>query len=154
RQIDISSGNSTLIFTSPDFLPTMFGVLSVGSGIFYSLPWGLADSDLVYRWDINTGIIAPIGATGFNAAGEMTISNGIIYYVSDDVFSSQWSIIHLDTLNPTNSEVVISYPSIDLMVGLTASPYCNTLLGYHAYFNELALLSLIDGAITPVCDLG
>jgi hypothetical protein len=74
-QIDVLTGNSTIIFTAPVF-PNMFGFLSVGNGIFYSLPWGLANSDLIYRWDINSGTVVPIGSTGFHANGEMTISNG------------------------------------------------------------------------------
>ena len=153
-QIDVLTGNSSLVYSAPNSLPNMFGFLSVGNGIFYSLPWAPANSDLVYRWDTNTGIIASIGATGFHAAGEMTISNGVIYYAADDVFPPQYSIIQLDTLNPNNSNVVISYSANDLFNGLTASPYCNTLLGWHAFTNELVLLSLIDGAVTPVCDLG
>ncbi|HZV69427.1 MAG TPA: gliding motility-associated C-terminal domain-containing protein [Saprospiraceae bacterium] len=153
-QIDISTGNWGIpIFTGPVSLPNMTGLVSVGGGIFYTMPWGPANSDLVYKWDIIAGTVNAIGATGFNSDGEMTISGGEIYYLSKNQPAGTRSIIHLDPVNPFNSQPVITFDLFDPIHGITASPVCNTLLGIESFDGNLVLINLIDGARTFLCDL-
>jgi len=154
RQADILTGNFTTIFTGPSYLPDMSGFISAGGGIFYSMSLYLTLTDTLYRWNINSGIVTALGSTGYRSFTEMTIAEGEIYYVTEDVLPFMYTIIRLDTLSPSNSEIVVSYPVNYWMVGLTAAPFCNTLLGTNANTNELAFISLIDGAITPICNLG
>ncbi len=154
-QIDILTGSfGTPIFTGPSSLPSMFGFVGVGNGIFFSKPWPPDLSDLIYRWDIHAGTVSVLGATGYIGENEMTMSGGEIYYGAINVIPGMRSIIRLDTLTPSNSTVVVSYPTTHLITGLTASPICSTLLGTEGYTNELVLLSLIDGSITTICDFG
>ncbi|HXR80991.1 MAG TPA: hypothetical protein VN763_08740, partial [Saprospiraceae bacterium] len=153
-QIDFLTGAYNILFTGPSSLPNMDGFISVGNGIFYSMPSYTANSDTLYRWDINGSNVNAIGSTGYRSFSDMAIADGEIYYITQDVDPSMFTIIRVDTLNPVNSEIVISFPLFDQMPGISASPFCNTLLGTHVNTNEIVLISLVDGAITPICDLG
>src|SRR6188768_1810349 len=153
-QIDFLTGAYNILFTGPSSLPNMDCFISVGNGIFYSMPSYTANSDTLYRWDINGSNVNAIGSTGYRSFSDMAIADGEIYYITQDVDPSMFTIIRVDTLNPVNSEIVISFPLFDQMPGISASPFCNTLLGTHVNTNEIVLISLVDGAITPICDLG
>jgi len=154
-QVDLLSGNTSApIFTGPDYLPIMRGFVGVGGGIYFSVPWANANSDSIYRLNVNSGSVTAIGATGYRSTGEMTMANGFIYYGAEDVVPGTRSIIRLDTLVPSNSEVIVSYPASEPIHGLTASPYCQTLMGTNQWTHSIVMISLVDGVITPICDLG
>ncbi|MBK9985023.1 MAG: gliding motility-associated C-terminal domain-containing protein [Saprospiraceae bacterium] len=153
-QVDILTGNTSIVFTGQATLPHMAGFISVGNGIFYSMGWYLNLSDTLYRWNINSGIVTAIGSTGFRSLSEMTIAGGEIYYLTKDAVPFTYSIVQLDTLTPGNSQVVLTYPLFDELTGISATPFCNTLIGSHVNTDELVLVNLIDGAITPVCYVG
>jgi len=155
-EVDLLSGNEGApIFAGPTNLNFMFGFVSAGGGIFYSIPWFPASSDLVYKWDINTGSVLSIGNTGYFGDGDMAMAWGNIYYQVKNVIPNMNSILLLDTTNPSNSEIVASYPMNVNLVGLSASPFCNTLIATDGYSSgHLVLINLIDGAITNICDFG
>ncbi|MGB4847753.1 MAG: hypothetical protein WBP41_07515, partial [Saprospiraceae bacterium] len=153
-QIDLATGNwGSPIFTCPTPIPLMTGILSVGGGIFYTMPWGNANSDLLYKWDINLGIVSVVGATGFTSEGELAMFGGEIYFQSKNQIAGTRSIIHLDPITPSNSQEVITYDFFDPLIGLTASPFCHSLIGIETYTHKLVLINLIDGARTTICNL-
>src|SRR5258706_3617471 len=98
----------TLIFSSPPNFPFMEGFVSVGGGIFYTMEWYFAMSDLLYRWDTNAGTITSIGSTGYFCHSDLTMAGGQIYYETRNISLNTNSIVRLDTLNPANSEIVVS----------------------------------------------
>ena len=153
REVDLSSGVPTILFTGPPSLPAMHGLVSVGNGMFYSLSSYLEPISSLYRWNVNANMVTDIGSLPYRSFTEMTLAFSNFYYVTQDFDPSMYSIVQLDTLNSANSNVIVSFPLSDWMVGLTASPFCNTLLGTHINTNELALISLVDGAILPICNL-
>ncbi|MEO6131753.1 MAG: hypothetical protein ABIQ02_07885, partial [Saprospiraceae bacterium] len=151
-QVDISTGNfGTPIFTGP-LLDFMYGFVSVGGGIFYTKTWFPASAGILYRWDINVGTVTAVGNLPYNGNGDMTMAWGDIYYEAKSVPAGFNGIVRLDTINPGNSELLCIYPWNISFTGLTASPFCNILLGLDGLdYGALKLINLIDGSITPYC---
>jgi gliding motility-associated-like protein len=157
QKIDPLTGTLiSVVMTSPDDLEAMGGFVGVGNGIFYSMTAQdivLPENDTLYRWDINANTVTRLGTTGYGDVLDMCMSNGQIYYTALDF--PYFHIIHLDLADPSNSSIVVSYPVNQFMgSGLTASPICNTLIIPDISSDRLVLISLIDGAITPICDAG
>ncbi|MBL0008209.1 MAG: hypothetical protein IPP25_13820 [Saprospiraceae bacterium] len=127
--------------------------VSVGNGIVYAMKWSSQGIDQVWELNMNTGIITSLGNTGFNPWSDLALFNGEVYYYTLEPGIS--GIVHLDPSDPSNSTLVVNIPPIFLFGGLTASPYCNTLLGAVRDITTderfFALISLIDGAVTKVC---
>ena len=156
NQIDYVTGEITLFFDfAPIPLPNGIGSLvTLGGGIFYGMQHITPSVDILWRFDTNDGSITPVGNTGFNGSGDLALYNGEIYYYSAQPGNS--GIVRVDLLNPSNSTLVVEIPSPLAVAGLTASPYCNTLLGITGNFgsNErnISTINLIDGAVTHICD--
>src|SRR5687767_1218866 len=91
-EIDTFTGANSLIFSPPPPLPFMTGLVAVGNGIFYTSTMDIENSDIIYRWDINAGTVLPIGATGYNAWGEMLMFGGEIYYLANNVEPAMFTI--------------------------------------------------------------
>ncbi|MEO8088609.1 MAG: hypothetical protein ABI763_17455, partial [Bacteroidota bacterium] len=151
-QVDIATGNwGSPIFTGP-VLDHMYGFVSVGGGIFYSKTSFISSTDILYRWDINAGTVIAVGNIPYNGNSDMTMAWGEIYYEAKSVPTGFNGIVRLDTINPGNSELLFTYPWNISFTGLTASPFCNTLLGLDGYDpGVLKLINLIDGTISPYC---
>lgn len=146
-QIDTITGNLTLVFNAP--LGTqefMEGLVSAGAGIFYSMD-DPAFGDNLYEININAATVLNLGSTGISNNSDLTLYNGQIYY------RGSLGIVRLDINNPSASELVISAPE-DALLGLTASPYCNTLISVvdEPGNNRIELINLLDGTIIPLCD--
>ncbi|HUR31153.1 MAG TPA: hypothetical protein VMZ69_06950, partial [Saprospiraceae bacterium] len=157
-QVDLLAGTITPLFTAPPSTPIMLGIVCTSAGIFYTMPaHEINPSDILYKWDLNLGIVTPIGPVGFNPvgviSGEMTMQGGKVYYIVNGLISSMNSIFQIDINNPPNSQLVVSFP-INYLVGssITASPICHTLLAIDLYNENLVLISLIDGSITTICE--
>ena len=151
--IDQSTGAWTLVFDAPNNIPSMSGFVAVGNGIFYSMPE--LPNDTLYKWDINAGTVIGIGPTGWWCFGEVAMMDGNIYYIHRNVGGNPLveTVILLDVNTPSNSQPVVSFPGSYGIFGITASLYSDYLIGSDALAEELVLISLIDGAITPVCHL-
>ncbi|MEP6647924.1 MAG: hypothetical protein ABJC12_12620, partial [Saprospiraceae bacterium] len=149
-QIDTVTGGETQIFDMPpDIFPYFVGLLCVGNGIFYSMTKA---NDELYRYNVTNGTLTLVGSTGFVAIGDLTLFDGNIYY------SAIGGIVQLDTNNLSNSSMVVSLPNNYIVLGLTASHFCNSLLAIGGYPGnqstiELTLINLIDGAMTHLCFL-
>jgi hypothetical protein len=155
-EIDLINGTSSLYF---DFDPLNIpdgGIVCVASGIFYMMQQGGSASDELWRLNTNDGTATIVGYTGFSPEGDLTLYNGEIYYYTNQPGNAS-GIVKVDISNPANSEIIFTIPSNQGVFGLTASPFCNSLLGTHGFYgsNEtsLALINLIDGSLTLLCSL-
>ncbi|MBL0008211.1 MAG: gliding motility-associated C-terminal domain-containing protein [Saprospiraceae bacterium] len=154
--VDLLTGDTSLYYAfDPAQIPPLSYdyLVSVGNGMFYTMRWSSLGVDEVWKLDTISGSITSIGHTGFNPWSDLTLFNGEVYYYSKE--SGISGIVQLDISDPSNSTLVVNIPPNFLFGGLTASPYCNTLLGAvrdlttdERYF---ALISLIDGAVSKVC---
>lgn len=146
-QIDTLTGTETQIFDPPPGTWNISSIAAIGNGIYYGiLNWGQE----LYLINTITGTITFVGLTGFDCVGDLALFNGNLY------FSTYGGIVLLDPSNPGNSEIVVTFPPTYLVGGLTASQICNSLLATAGYVNEtpdLVLINLIDGAITPLCQM-
>ncbi len=155
----LTSYTISTLMTGPSVVRPMGGIVGVGNGIFYSSPpvleVGLPPTDTLFRWDTNDQTLTALGATGWGDAQEMCISNGVIYYIAPDLSNNVWHIIQVDTLIPSNSQIVTSYnySQYYIIQGLSASPYCNSLVGIFSQTGQLVLISLIDGSISVLCEI-
>src|SRR5687768_6530135 len=157
--IDTLTGMQLLFYAlpPPPSFPSHIGLVSTGSGIFYTISIGPVNpGDSLYRIDTNTGVITTVGNVGWNARGDITKFNGEFYYVGRVSFAPfQYGVIKLDINDPSNNELVTNLPVNWHVVGLTASNICNTLLAVNVTLggSQLVYVNLIDGSITPICDL-
>ena len=146
-QIDTTVGFSNLFFSAPPGIWNITSIVSVGNGIFYGIEnWG----QNLYIINTNDSTISYVGSTGYDQVGDLTLFNGNIYY------STFGGIVLLDPVNPSNSSLILSYAPSYLVGGITASPFCSTLVGIAGYSNEtpdLVLINLLDGAISPLCQV-
>ena len=112
-------------------------------------------TDILYKWDLIAGTVEPIGSTGWSCSAEMTIMDGEIYFVHRNIGGSPLtiSIIKLDPINPGNSIPLVTFSANYWVIGITASPFANNLYGANEIGEELVLINLIDGEITPVCPI-
>jgi gliding motility-associated-like protein len=151
--IDPGTGSlSASLMSGPAYLPPMIGFVAVGNGIFYSHPPFSVGSDTIYRWDLNSSTVTPLGTTGFLGDGAMAMSGGEVYYGVRNVVTGLRSIVRLDQSNPSSSTILVTYPFLQFITGLTASPYCNILIGVDLYAQTFVSINLIDGAIEPFCN--
>ncbi|HZV45336.1 MAG TPA: hypothetical protein VFF90_12710, partial [Saprospiraceae bacterium] len=151
--LDPNTGNVlSTVMIAPGYLPWMIGFVSAGNGIFYSHPSYTLGYDTIYRWDVNLNTVAPIGIGGFIADGAMAMSNGQIYFPVREAIPGMRSIVRWDPADPTNPTILVSYPMVQLITGLTASPYCNILIGVDVYARNFLMINLIDGSIEPICN--
>ena len=150
--IDPMTGSlSASLMTGPSYLPPMIGFVAVGNGIFYSHPPFEVGSDTIYRWNLNSNTVTSLGTTGFIGAGAMLMSGGEVYFAVLDAVPGMRSIVRLDQSNPSNSTILVTYPFLQLITGLTASSYCNILIGVDVYAHNFVAINLIDGSIEPIC---
>ncbi|HXR80467.1 MAG TPA: SprB repeat-containing protein, partial [Saprospiraceae bacterium] len=159
-QVDLATAIRTPVFTGPSTLPDMFGIVCTANGIFYTMTSTInPPSDILYKWDLNAGIVTAVGATGFftenSIAGDLAMQGGKVYRIFKEIIPSMYSIVEIDTAVPSNSHIIVSFPiNYNIVGALTASPFCQTLLGIDYNNLQTVLISLIDGAITPICNLG
>ncbi len=156
-QVDTLTGTPTLIFTLPA-QPKVQGLITLGGGIFYTL-LGIDDqmADTLLEINVNTGIVTQLGVVPFLAHGEMAVYNGEIYYlhVWPVWWNIQyWGIVKLNLNDPPSSSLVVKYEFPYGCFGITASNKCQTVLASNVAFSDkLVMISLIDGAVTEICDL-
>lgn len=77
-----------------------------------------------------------------------------MYYFTRDN-GGNGAIIKVDTQNISETSLVVELGNV-FVFGLTASPYCNSLLGFAGTPNTdytLSLINLVDGVITHLCDV-
>ncbi|MEO6132474.1 MAG: gliding motility-associated C-terminal domain-containing protein [Saprospiraceae bacterium] len=160
-QIDTLSGATTLIFTLPP-QPRMLGLVTLGGGIFYSmLEISPSLADTLIEINVNTGVVTKLGVVPYKAIGDMTVYNGEIYYYY--VFPNNWNIqywgiVKLNVNDPASSTLVVDCEINCCFLGFTASNQCQTVLGQQSYSvnqyeHKLVTISLVDGAVTEICDL-
>jgi gliding motility-associated-like protein len=151
--LDPGTGNITAtIMTGPTTLPPMIGFVAVGNGIFYSHPPFFEGSDTIYRWDVNSNSVTSLGTTGFIGDGGMAMSGGEVYFAVRDAVPGMRSIVRLDQSNPSNSTILVTYPFLQPISGLTASPYCNILIGVDVYAHNFVSINLAEASIEPICN--
>src|SRR6187401_1172315 len=151
--LDPATGNViATLMSGPTYLPTMIGFVAVGNGIFYSHPPAALGSDTIYRWDLNSSSVTSLGTTGMLGEGAMAMSGGEVYYAVLDAVPGMRSIVRLDQSNPSNSTILVTYPLLQVINGLSASPYCNILIGVDIYPDNFVAINLIDGSIEPICN--
>jgi len=160
RHYDTITGNQIdVLMQGPFTIPSMSGFVGTGNGIFYSMPVQSGDfsftSDMLYRWDSNTNTVSAVGPTGFIGGGDMCKNDGQYYYITLNDNPLEYEIIHVDLTDPANSNLQVSYPLSPNyhIFSISASPICNTLIGAEVHNQQLVLISLIDGALTPICDI-
>jgi len=142
----------------PDF-PLHIGLVSTDGEIFYTISvydWinGIP-GDSLFRIDTNTGVITNLGYVGWEVGGgDITLLNGEFYFdckISNPPLQS--GIVKLDINNPSNNELVATFPVLWNIQGLTASTICNTLIASEFSNSQLVYVNIVDGAITPFCEL-
>src|SRR5687767_2861328 len=128
-QIDLNTQAPTLIFDGPNDMVMMSGLVAMGNGIFYTMPWVLANNDTLYKWDTNTGIIEAVGSTGYPPWSEMWMAEGYFYYITAATGDDPRQIIRVDPLNPANSEVMCGFLFAYGVFGMTATPVSGLFIG-------------------------
>ncbi len=159
--IDTLNGNSTLFFSHsslPNFpSPTnVEGLVSIGNGIFYTSaadnPFGPYD---LFRIDVTNSSSLNLGTLLYNINGDITLFNGEFFYatqLSSNPF--QFGIVKLDVNNATNSNLILTLSPGIFIRGLTASSFCNTLIGTDDLNNKVYYINIIDGSMEEVCSAG
>ena len=156
-EVDVVTGDLTEIYQfDPGVINWYISYLvSTDDLTLYSMNWFIYGSDSIWRIDLEDQTFTLIGRTGFPARGDLTLFNGEVYY---HTYSSSgiWGIVQVDLADPPNSTLFTNTPQGLIIHNLTATPYCNTLLGqvFNIYTDAsyLAYVSLLDGAVTPVCE--
>ena len=157
--VDLDNASLSLYYEfDSNLIPSGWGhfqcMVSVGGGIFYAGNRSLAGpSGRLWKLDINDGSVIEIGNTGYSIIGDLALFNGEIYYYTMGS-GNNVGIVRVDLTDPGNSELVTLLPDNIWVGGLTASPYCNTLVGVEFTSYNIILINLIDGAITTVCSPG
>jgi hypothetical protein len=151
-QIDPMSGVSNIHFTFPSGTPLLQGLVSGGNNFFYSMKF---DEDLLFEINVTTGIITNLGSTAYKSDLDLVAFDGQYYYRTYGPGPTDWGIVRLDINAPSNSELVISSSSFVPIVGMSASSVCYTLIiggKFNSSDETFSYLSLIDGAIIPICE--
>ena len=155
--VDTLTGVQQFIYGwPPGEVGPMSGLVSTGSGIFYSITdsWPGHPGDSLLRLDTNTGTITNLGNVGWQLNGDITMFNGEFYFIGTITNPPlHLGIIKLDINNPTNNELIVSFSIGWDVVGLTASSICNTLLATGHSSDLPVYINLIDGATISVCDI-
>ncbi|MEP6648120.1 MAG: hypothetical protein ABJC12_13605, partial [Saprospiraceae bacterium] len=151
-EINKLTGQPLLYFNVPPGTPWMAGIVAIGNGIFYSMSdTANAVTAALYRIDVNLGTAINLGYTGIPSKGDMTMFDGNLYYPTI-INPNSNGIVKVDMSNPSNSYIIVTYPSSYAFFGLTATRICNTLLTTDLTGDEIDYINLLDGAIIPICD--
>ena len=145
-ELDTLTCNQSLIFTPPPGNWELYSLVSVGNGVFY----GMSLHGLLYRLNTNSGSFTYLGDTGIEVDGDLTLYNGNIYFAGEN------GIYLLDSIDLSNSQLVVSFPPGYYVGGITPSHICNSFVasgGYSFPNYELILINIIDGSITPLCNI-
>jgi gliding motility-associated-like protein len=151
-QINQITGEVTPYFLFDiNLYPVFYALVCVAEGIYYTMQ---SDPDLSQLWRINTndGTITFIGDTGHDIYSDMVLYDGMVYYYSRE----SGGIIQVDIENPSNSTLIVNTPNNINISGLTASPFCNTLLGVARIAGtsdySISSINLSDGALNEICN--
>jgi gliding motility-associated-like protein len=152
-QIDPLTGLYTLFFDMSSFPGTKDGLLCTGGGIFYTTKDNNYDGSFIYKINTNTGEISNIGYSPYECHLDLMAFNGEYYYYAHDPGNpNETGIVKLDLNDPANSVLLFTIPLTTIIWSTTATNICNTILASEGYNNELILINLIDGVITPICE--
>ena len=129
------------------------GLVSTSEGIFYAIEHP-GSNNAVYEINIGNSTYSIIGNSPFPIAttgSDLCLYNGEVYYISSD------GLVHLNITNPEFSELIQSFDNTDYYIGLTGSPWCNTLLATYEELgwgiSEIRLINIIDGSISVLCQV-
>jgi gliding motility-associated-like protein len=153
-EIDTLTGNYSIVFDIPPSYPFLFGLIAAGNGIFYSMLDNIVGNGLI---EINTitGIITNLGSNpAYPIEGDMTLSNGIVYYptwVNNN--GGNKGIASFLLGDPMNVNLVMNYPTTYSIKGLTATDQCNILVGTNLPDNEIVLIDLMAKSISQICNI-
>ena len=140
-QVDITTGSQTVVMTN--LPPANFvGLACAGGGIFYAMD-DLLYGTTLYQINMNAGTSTALGDTGIPCTSDMAYYNGVLYY------NSYNDLVQVDLANPANSTVVLSLNTP--MKGISPYNSCNILLAMDVFSNQLILLNMLDGTMTPLC---
>src|SRR6187431_1996560 len=152
-KIDTLTGLSELYFDIPDnsLLWGSDGLLAMTPTLFYTITY---DNGELYEINTATGVITNLGTLPYVLAGDITLFDGEIYYHAiTGVVPVTNAILRVNLGDPSSSEIVFNYPGNYIFFGITASAFCNTLVGVDYNSHQFCYLNLLDGTITPVCQL-
>jgi hypothetical protein len=100
------------------------GLVSINDGIFYAIELP-GSNNAIYKIDIINDTYSILGYSPFQIANEISdlcSYNGEVYYMSAD------GLVRLNITTPESSQLLHPVPDSEHYDGLTASPWCNTLL--------------------------
>jgi gliding motility-associated-like protein len=153
-EIDTLTGNFSVYFDVPPMYEMNIGLIAIGNGIFYSMIDNIAGNGLL-EINTNTGIITNLGSDPvYPCHGDMALANNIVYYPTlVNNFPGNKGLASFSLNDPTNVTFIMNIPTNRNIRGLTASDECNILIGTDIANGELVLINLMDGSITPVCNI-
>ena len=141
-QVDLVTGNTTLVFQDP-LNVNGEGLVCSQDSLFYAITL----NEELYQFNINADQTTLIGNTLYALDEEITFFEGQYY------FNTTTSIVSVDITNPSNNVEVISWNVADyFMAGITGSSICNTLIGLDRRDeDEIVAINLAEKSITHVC---
>ncbi len=154
--IDTLTGAYSLYFNVPadslSFWITV-GLAYAGNGIFYTMMDTYYGTGLL-EINTNSGNITNLGGnTSFPAFGDLAFVNGELYYTTFiDLNPQNIAIVKMEVNDPAGASIVLNTTPWHFQ-GLTATDNCNILLGIDESSDELALINIIEGTITPLCNV-
>jgi len=152
-EVDLITGQHTLIYSTPPEIPGLSGTVTWDGNIFYGIT-SQTEGNILYRTNISSDTSIALGTVGpISYFTDMTIFQGEIYTAWANSDNTQKGIVKIDTMQPASVLQVLVYPQM-FVHGLTASDYCHTLIGTvgdNLLHLNLAYINLLDGAITPLC---
>jgi len=153
-EIDTLTGSFSVFFDMPPEYPFLGGLIAIGNGIFYSMIDNIVGNGLL---EINTvsGMVTNLGSDPvYPCHGDMCLSNEIVYYPTwVNNFGGNKGIASFSLSEPTSVTLVLNYPSGMTIRGLTATDYCNILLGIDVSADQMVIIDLMEGSVTPICNI-
>ncbi len=152
-EVDLGSESYMTIYTLPvEWQTQLFGFVATSNTTFYAMHHFSSGTSL-FRLNIDEDEVTELGSTGYTSISDLTLYNGDFYFIN----SSPEGIVKVDSMNPSNSIQLFSIPSSSGIgySGLTASPFCQTLLAVDrtdSWENTFLLINLLDGSVTHICD--
>ncbi|HEY3384946.1 MAG TPA: hypothetical protein VGK46_00460 [Saprospiraceae bacterium] len=129
------------------------GLVSTSEGIFYAIEYP-PSNNAVYEINITNSTYSIVGNSPFpiaNTATDLCLYNGEVYYMSTN------GLVRLNITNPESSQLIHIIPDAGEYDGLTASPWCNTLLATYEEtgwpYAEVRLVNIVDGSISILCQV-
>jgi gliding motility-associated-like protein len=150
-KIDTITGLNSLYFDIPDnsLLEGADGLLAMTPNLFYTVTYDLGE---LYEINTATGTITNLGTLPYVPAGDITMFDGEIYYTAQISITPQaLAILKVNLSDPSSSEIVFNYPNNQIFFAITASEFCNILVGFDLGSQQICHLNLMEGTITPVC---